>query len=910
MSFIRNSAKIVETKIARFKKDIENDSFMKKKIFNLFKNEFEEALPDILLIKGVQFIDNIKNGVLLVLENIYTDQCLTNNKLKNLLENGLNEIKNEYKNSYTLLNDSWEEYEINTKKRISDNKFETLINFRKHCFGSEDFASHNCQYKQNRFIIIKNKNEEKKFVICQACKKVYHTTFIKCRCKKCNIDFYTNLLKDEEDSTLFPATWENYHCPQILKEEMKCIKCQEPFLINMKTGMLCCSSKKCNFVAKPLRILWSCALCGKDFTSKAIPYNPLEITLIKKVIRHTLLLKHRAHPNTISCCNLNVYFTDFYHKKICRGILFEGELNDKMIVVCEKCHSINFHERFIWTCPKCGKKFKDKIKQLTDEQFEKNENKGIMPDIQKEYIEKGNNEEMWDKIKKKSLKAVIDSPVKKKNNNFKGVYQMLMARKDNFEEDVLANFRLKALYSGKNIPADKYEGNDIYEDKTDKKKKDNISNNKEKVIKSPKKKSPYKSPKKNIILNPINSQSKSPQKSPLGSPKKVIINLDDNDKNKAVKSEDDLTIDNDDDSIIEIEENEENDKNKDIKNIKQSIKRSIKEKTKGKEINEKEKEKEEKKAQNYMAINKISGISENLMNHINKRMDKIISKLKIPLINIDDYTFNRKLGEGSYGIIYSVISNIDKKKYAIKKIIARTLNEIDSFTKEFELVFSCNHPNIMKIYGISIRILDGTTYALYVLMEIAKSDWDKEIKRRLQKRKTYTETELVNIIRDLSDALFFMQKQLKISHRDIKPQNILVFENGVYKLADFGEAKEVKISKKLNTLRGTELYMSPALYEGLKQGKNDVSHDPFKSDVFSLGFCLLYASTLNFELLYEARDNDSSDMIKRILNKSFFKKVYSDKLIKILYNMLLFDESKRFSFQELLKFIDDHYGKK
>ena len=116
--------------------------------------------------------------------------------------------------------------------------------------------------------------------------------------------------------------------------------------------------------------------------------------------------------------------------------------------------------------------------------------------------------------------------------------------------------------------------------------------------------------------------------------------------------------------------------------------------------------------------------------------------------------------------------------------------------------------------------------------------------------------------------------------------------------------------QKINTLRGTELYMSPALYEGLKQGKNDVSHDPFKSDVFSLGFCLLYASTLNFELLYEARDNDSSDMIKRILNKSFFKKVYSDKLIKILYNMLLFDESKRFSFQELLKFIDDHYGKK
>ena len=216
----------------------------------------------------------------------------------------------------------------------------------------------------------------------------------------------------------------------------------------------------------------------------------------------------------------------------------------------------------------------------------------------------------------------------------------------------------------------------------------------------------------------------------------------------------------------------------------------------------------------------------------------------------------------------------------------------------------------MKIYGISIRILDSTTYALYVLMEKANNDWDREIKRRLQKRKKYTEMELIKIIRDLSDALLFLQKKLKLSHRDIKPQNILVFDNGVYKLADFGEAKEVKISKQLNTLRGTELYMSPALYEGLKQGKNNVSHDPFKSDVFSLGFCLLYASSLNFELLYEARDNDNGNIINRILNKSFIRKIYSDKLIAILYNMLLFDEKERFSFEELIKFIDDNYGKK
>ena len=52
---------------------------------------------------------------------------------------------------------------------------------------------------------------------------------------------------------------------------------------------------------------------------------------------------------------------------------------------------------------------------------------------------------------------------------------------------------------------------------------------------------------------------------------------------------------------------------------------------------------------------------------------------------------------------------------------------------------------------------------------------------------------------------------MNIVHRDIKPQNILKFNNGLYNIADFGEAKEIKISKQLNTLRGTELYMSPLL---------------------------------------------------------------------------------------------------
>ena len=315
--------------------------------------------------------------------------------------------------------------------------------------------------------------------------------------------------------------------------------------------------------------------------------------------------------------------------------------------------------------------------------------------------------------------------------------------------------------------------------------------------------------------------------------------------------------------------------------IKQNIKRRRPEgrKTKGQEIKEETPEisqeinkiKEIDKNVKNVPMSCIEGISEHLYNYINKRMNFILNRSKIPKIKIEEYILYKKLGEGSYGVIYSVFKQEEKKLYALKKIIAHTLNEIDEFTKEFELVHSCEHNNIMKIFGICLRVLDSTTYALYVLMEYSNGDWDKEIRIHLAHRKNYTEIELISILYQLTTALLFMQEKLKVSHRDIKPQNILTFDNGVYKLADFGEAKEVKISKQLNTLRGTELYMSPALYDGLKNEKDDVSHNPFKSDVFSLGFCFLYAAALNFNLLYEIRDVSDSKIINIILHKHLKK---------------------------------------
>lgn len=100
--------------------------------------------------------------------------------------------------------------------------------------------------------------------------------------------------------------------------------------------------------------------------------------------------------------------------------------------------------------------------------------------------------------------------------------------------------------------------------------------------------------------------------------------------------------------------------------------------------------------------------------------------------------------------------------------------------------------------------------------------------------------------------------------------------------------------------------MSPALYDGLKHERNDVSHNPFKSDVFSLGFCFLYASALNFNLLYEVRDILDSRSINLILHK-FLNKFYSEKLIMLLANMLEIDESKRYDFSTIKNYIEENF---
>ena len=299
----------------------------------------------------------------------------------------------------------------------------------------------------------------------------------------------------------------------------------------------------------------------------------------------------------------------------------------------------------------------------------------------------------------------------------------------------------------------------------------------------------------------------------------------------------------------------------------------------------------------------------------NPKQSVQIKKTKINKINknnnnfnINDYKIIKKIGQGSFGQIY-LIEDKYQNKYAMKKIIVTSEKDIKKIEKEYQILIDLNsnagndkNLNLVKIYGFSSKKLDPTTHVIYVLMELAITDWENEILKRQKARKYYTEKELMTILSSLINTFAELQKQ-NISHRDIKPQNILIFKDNKYKLADFGEAKELYkdiAPTNKQTLRGTELYMAPALFYALRSKKviKYINHNPYKSDVFSFGLCSLFAATLCFESIYDIRELKNNVSIHVILEK-YLRKHYSYDVINIISHMLDINETTRKDFIEM-----------
>ena len=308
--------------------------------------------------------------------------------------------------------------------------------------------------------------------------------------------------------------------------------------------------------------------------------------------------------------------------------------------------------------------------------------------------------------------------------------------------------------------------------------------------------------------------------------------------------------------------------------------------------------------------NKLNIISDkNPTSNIN--LNKVNTYKEITSLNSNNYKNIKVLGQGSYGKIYLVEDINTKEQYAMKKLILGDKLELRDNQDEYNMIMNIHstYPelNIIHVYATETKNFDEYNFVFYVLMEVANCDWEKELQNRLKEKAYYTEEEIIYILQNLVDTFSYLQ-QIGVCHRDIKPQNILCFGEKGYKISDFGEAKfrkkwrlsqNIEGYTSMQTVRGTELYMSPILYKALKtEPSKGVNHNVFKSDVFSLGMCFLLASCLDYKCLYDMRKVKNMIDVKNLVKKYVDNK-YSYNFVDILTRMLNLYEKDRPDFIEL-----------
>ena len=185
-----------------------------------------------------------------------------------------------------------------------------------------------------------------------------------------------------------------------------------------------------------------------------------------------------------------------------------------------------------------------------------------------------------------------------------------------------------------------------------------------------------------------------------------------------------------------------------------------------------------------------------------------------------------------------------------------------------------------------------------------EGDLNKLIKERIKENKPWTEEELLNYCKQLISALEFLEIN-EIAHRDIKPGNILVSNNGqTLKISDFGDSK--KITDDEFSIVGTPAYLSPTVREAYRNWQEGIRvpyihHDPYKSDVFSLGLVLIYMTS------FKKIDNILDlNILSKDIEKAIFKISERYHRIKILLReMLQMEESNRPRFAELNRMLND-----
>ncbi len=206
-----------------------------------------------------------------------------------------------------------------------------------------------------------------------------------------------------------------------------------------------------------------------------------------------------------------------------------------------------------------------------------------------------------------------------------------------------------------------------------------------------------------------------------------------------------------------------------------------------------------------------------------------------------------------------------EKVVAVKRILPHLSSNkdfVEMFIEEAKMVASLSHPNIVQIFDLG-RV--DETY--YIAMEFVEGKDLRTILTRARNRNALPAVDLAALIAArVSAALEYAHRhrdsdgqELRIVHRDVSPQNILVSDEGEIKLVDFGIAKAATKASHTDSgsLRGKLLYMSPEQAWGKPLDK--------RSDLFALG--AVFFEILTGHLLFSASSEMS--VLERVREARF-----------------------------------------
>jgi len=192
------------------------------------------------------------------------------------------------------------------------------------------------------------------------------------------------------------------------------------------------------------------------------------------------------------------------------------------------------------------------------------------------------------------------------------------------------------------------------------------------------------------------------------------------------------------------------------------------------------------------------------------------------------YQIVGELGRGSMGVVYQGFDPIIGRTVAIKTMLTEGLSPQEfqeykaRFQREAQAAGILTHPNIITVYDFGE---DGGI--LFLAMEFLEG---KSLEKVVQEQNVLPLETIVPIYDQVCSALDHAHRN-KIVHRDIKPANIMLLQNGLVKLTDFGIAKIMSLGMtQAGQILGTPNYMSPEQVKGRQVDG--------RSDIFSLGVIL------------------------------------------------------------------------